>query len=260
MNVKKTLISLVTTYTILQLTPLYAAPAPVFTPEQEARIGEIAADYLMAHPEVLVKVSQKLQQQQQARQQQALVLKVMDNQAALLRDADTPVTGPENAKVAVIEFFDYQCIYCSHLAPVMEQVMKASPDVRYIFKEWPIFASRWENSEKAAQRGIDVWKQKGAAAYAVYHNGVYRTGHNEGQLTAADIDAAAKAAGVTGKLAADYTPLLEKNDQLAQTLGLTGTPGLIVMPVNNATPKTITVFPGIATAEQIQAAIKKAGN
>jgi len=28
----------------------------------------------------------------------------MDNQAALLNDADTPAFGPENAKVAVIEF------------------------------------------------------------------------------------------------------------------------------------------------------------
>jgi protein-disulfide isomerase len=260
MNLKKTLLALVTTYTVFQLNPLQAAPAPVFTPEQEAQIGKIAADYLVAHPEVLVQVSQKLQQQQQERQQRSLVLSVMENQDALLRDADTPVVGPDSAKVAVIEFFDYQCIYCSRLAPVMEQVVKASPDVRYIFKEWPIFASRWENSENAAQRGIDVWKQKGAAAYAVYHNSVYQTGHNEGQLTAQDINAAAKAAGVTGKPAADYSNQLEKNNQLAQTLGLTGTPGLIVMPVRNANPSTITVFPGAATAEQIQAAIKKASH
>lgn len=260
MNLKKTLLVVVTTYTIFQLTPLQAAPAPVFTPEQEAQIGKIAADYLMAHPEVLVQVSQKLQQQQQARQQQALVLSVMENQDALLRDADTPVTGPDNAKVAVIEFFDYQCIYCGHLAPELEKVMKASPDVRYIFKEWPIFASRWESSDNAAQRGIDVWKQKGAAAYAVYHNSVYKTGHNEGHLTADDIAAAAKSAGVTGKLAADYSSQLEKNNQLAQKLGLTGTPGLIVMPVDKATPERITMFPGVATAEQIQAAIMKASH
>ncbi|MEX8626691.1 DsbA family protein, partial [Salmonella enterica] len=40
-------------------------PASVFTPEQEARIGEIAADYLLAHPDILVQVSQRLQAQQQ---------------------------------------------------------------------------------------------------------------------------------------------------------------------------------------------------
>lgn len=32
-------------------------PASAFTPEQEARIGEIAKDYLLAHPEVLVEVT-----------------------------------------------------------------------------------------------------------------------------------------------------------------------------------------------------------
>jgi hypothetical protein len=34
------------------------------TPEQEARIGKVAADYLLVHPEFLMEVSQKLQQQQ----------------------------------------------------------------------------------------------------------------------------------------------------------------------------------------------------
>ena len=85
-----------------------------------------------------MQVSQKLQQQQ--REQLGMRLKVMNNQAALLRDADTPVTSPADAKVAVIEFFDYQCVFCSRLVPGMEQVMKNRPDVRYIFKEWPIFA------------------------------------------------------------------------------------------------------------------------
>ncbi|MGF6567331.1 hypothetical protein ABIE05_003931 [Kosakonia cowanii] len=61
MSVRKTTLSLVTTIILSVFTPLHAAPAPVFTPEQEARIGEIAADYLLAHPEVLVQVSQKLQ-------------------------------------------------------------------------------------------------------------------------------------------------------------------------------------------------------
>ncbi len=258
MNFRKTLISLVTTYSLFQIAPVQAASAPAFTPEQEAQIGKIAADYLVAHPEILVQVSQKLQQQEQERQQMALTQKVIDNQEALLHDKDTPVIGPQDARVAVIEFFDYQCIYCSKLAPELEKVMKASPDVRYIFKEWPIFASRWENSEKAALRGLDVWKQKGAAGYAIYHNGIYHTGHNEGELTVDDINAAAKAAGATDKQQADYSSILEKTNTLAQTLELTGTPGLIVMPVKGATAENVTVFPGLASAEQIQEAIKKA--
>lgn len=258
MKLNKVVSLLVTTYALTFLPPLHAAPAPVFTPEQEAQIGKIAADYLVQHPEILVQVSQKLQQQQQEHQQMALTAGVKDNQAALLQDADTPSVGPAKAKVAVIEFFDYQCIYCSRLAPGLEQVMKSRPDVRFIFKEWPIFASKWEASSTAAQRGIDVWKQKGAEGYLKYHNGIYHTGHNEGELTTADIDAAASAAGVTELKAVDYTAVLEKNDALAQKLGLTGTPGLIVMPVQNATPENITVFAGLASPQLLLAAIDKA--
>lgn len=105
--------------------------------------------------------------------------------------------------------------------------------------------------------GLDVWKQKGAAGYAIYHNSIYHTGHNEGQLTVEDINAAAKAAGATDKPQVDYSNILENTNTLAQTLELTGTHGLIVMPVKGATPENITVFPGLASAEQIQAAIKK---
>jgi len=257
-NVRKTTLSLVTTIILSVFTPLHAAPAPAFTPEQEAQIERIAADYLVQHPVILVQVSQKLQQQQQERQQMALITRVMDNQVALLQDTDTPAVGPAKARIAVIEFFDYQCIYCSRLAPGLEQVMKSRPDVRFIFKEWPIFASKWEASSSAAQRGIDVWKQKGAEGYLKYHNGIYHTGYNEGELTTADIDAAASAAGVTELKPVDYTPVLEKNDALAQKLGLTGTPGLIVMPVQNATPENITVLAGLASPQQLLVAIDKA--
>jgi len=249
---------IVTTYICFNSVAQASAPQPVFTPAQEARIGEIAAEYLVSHPEVLVAVSQKLQAQQEARQQLQFAVRVMDNQAALLNDADTPAFGPENAKVAVIEFFDYQCVHCSSMAPELAKVMNTHPDVRYVFKEWPIFADRWENSQAAAERGLSVWKQKGAEAYVTYHNAVYTTGNNEGKLTNEDIDRAAAKAGWHNAGKESFTPALEKNDALARALGLTGTPGIIVMPVTGATPKNITVIPGAVPAEQLEAAIQKA--
>ena len=248
----------VTTYICFNSVAQASAPQPAFTPEQEARIGEIAAEYLVAHPEVLVAVSQKLQEQQEARQQLQFAVRVMDNQAALLKDGDTPAFGPDNARVAVIEFFDYQCIHCSSVAPELEKVMKSHPDVRYVFKEWPIFADRWENSQTAAERGLSVWKQKGAEAYVTYHNAIYATGNNEGDLTKEDIDRAAAKTGWHDVGKENFTPTLEKNDALARVLGLTGTPGLIVMPVTGATPKSITVIRGAVSAQSIIAAITKA--
>lgn len=101
----------------------------------------------------------------------------------------------------------------------------------------------------AALYGIGVWKAKDAAGYLTYHNGIYHTGHIEGDLTTEDIRAATHAVG--------HVPVLEKNDALARALGLTGTPGLIVMPVESTSPETITVFAGLASPEQILPALDK---
>nr|WP_323743912.1 hypothetical protein [Lelliottia nimipressuralis] len=101
-------------------------------------------------------------------------------------------------------------------------------------------------------------EKKGPEAYVTYHNAIYATGHHEGNLTAGDIQAAATKAGVNATNEASHPTILEKNSTLAESLGLTGTPGVIVMPLTGATPDTITVFPEAVTAEKLLAAIQKA--
>lgn len=245
---------------VSEKTPVPAsAPAQVFTPEQEARIGELAKGYLMDHPEILIDVSQKLQIWQREQQIQAMTTAVLSHQDELLNDKSTPSRGPADAKVVLVEFFDYQCSVCVRQAPVIENLMKDNPQVRYVFKEWPVFASRWENSMTAAQTGLQIWQQKGADAYLAYHNALFASGHDEGKLTAQDIRRAAAGAG---KLKGDKSATLgtlAQTDGLAQTLGFRGTPGLIVMAASGATARTVTVIPGGAGPEVLQAAIDRAG-
>lgn len=232
------------------------APAAAFTSKQEARIGEIAKDYLLAHPEVLVEVSKKLQAQQQEKLQQAMTTAVIQNQVALLHDIGTPSYGPADAKVTVVEFFDYQCVYCARLAPELEKVIKANPDVRFVFKEFPIFGQRWPASLSAAKTGLHVWKQKGGDAYLQYHNAIYATGHNEGKLTSADISTAAKAVKLDAtKAAPDVQGALDGINTLAQQLGFNGTPALVVLPSVGASADNVTVIPGYTSAETLQQVI-----
>lgn len=234
--------------------------APAFTPEQEARIGEVARDYLLAHPEVLVEVSQKLQARQQEQQQQAMTAAVVQNQAALINDKGTPSYGPDDAKVTVVEFFDYQCIYCARLAPELDKVIKANPQVRFVFKEFPIFGQRWPESVSAAKTGLQVWQQKGADAYLKYRNAIYATGHNEGKLTDADISTAAKTVKFDAGNAADVQGTLDGINTLAQQLGFGGTPALVVLPSVGASMDNISVIPGFIQAADLQKAIDKAAS
>ena len=72
------------------------------------------------------------------------------------------------------------------------------------------------------------------------------------------VKAEAKAGEVDTLNGVEHARVREKNDAVGRALGLTGRPGLIGMPVENAMPDTITVFAGLASPEQILAAIDKA--
>ncbi|WP_435658851.1 hypothetical protein [Escherichia coli] len=91
-----------------------------------------------------------------------------------------------------------------------------------------------------------------------YHNAVYATGHNEGKLTDADITAAAKAVKLDVKTAPDVQGTLEGIGALAQQLGFSGTPALVVMPSSGASADNVTVIPGFTDGETLNAAIQKA--
>lgn len=238
-----------------------AAGVEEFTPEQQARIGEIAADYLVAHPDVLLEASRKLQARQQALQQQAYVQSALKAHRLLMQLDGVPVKGPADSKVIVTEFFDYECIACSMMAPVMEKVMAANAGVRFAFRDWTIFAARYPESMQASHRGLDIYRKQGADAYMTFHNGIYRTGHNEGKLAAEDIKKVAAAAGAGDVIDADnvvYDHITESNADLAEMLGLSGTPGIVVMPTENATPDNITVIPGVVSEQVMQQAIARA--
>ncbi|TDY75736.1 UNVERIFIED_ORG: protein-disulfide isomerase, partial [Pantoea allii] len=238
-----------------------AAETADFTAAQQTRIGEIAADYLVAHPEILLEVSKQLQARQSEMQRSARVNAALKGHRLLMQLENIPVKGPVDSGVIVTEFFDYECSACSMMAPVMEKVMAGNPDVRFAFRDWTIFATRFPESAQASRRGLEIFRQLGADAYMKYHNGIYGTGHNEGKLTGDDIQIAAAAAGAHETRTEENAlsdRVVEGNDSLAEILGLTGTPGIIVMPAENPTAANTTVLPGVVSEEVMQRAIARA--
>ncbi|ALA24820.1 disulfide bond formation protein DsbA [Piscirickettsia salmonis] len=272
---KKYLFASLSLVTPFVLSNAFAANTTTFTAAQQEKIGEIAAQYIINHPEVLIQAGQKLQQQQMKAQEKQQITAVLHAKKQLLSDPKTPTVGPSNAKVAVVEFFDYQCVFCSKVAPAIEKIMKDNPKVKFVFKDFPIFGQRWPTSTYAAEVGLVAYKQGGAKMYMNYHNGIYATGKDEGKLTNKDVDMVAKKAGVD--LTKDKTllsagktppPSIQANFQLAgEALGLRGTPALVIMPTSGANEKNVTVFAGYpanpqggtaAAVTAIQQAIDKA--
>ncbi len=220
-----------------------SAETNTFSSAQKEQIGKIASDYLVKHPEVLVQASNALQAQSMQQQEAAYVQAALKHADKLVNDPTTPFVGPKDAKVNVIEFFDYQCAFCSKMAPVIDQLEAANPDVKFIFKETPIFAQRWEASKYGAEMGMWVFKHYGSQAYKAYHNGVYATGKDEGQLTNAIINQVATKAGAD---VSKFKPDMQfvPDFTLFAQLGFQGTPALVVMPSTGATAENTFVIPG----------------
>lgn len=240
-----------------------------------AAITNAKPELTQAQMQTAIQTFQKSMMEKQQAEQIATVLSHKDQ----LLDAKTPFVGPKDAKVAVIEFYDYQCAFCSLVSPAIEKVMGTNKNVKFIFKDDPIFAQRWPASNYAAEVGLVAYKQGGSDLFIKYHNAIFNSGKDEGNLKNTDIDQIAKENKIDITSSDAKTLLtdgkkvpesIQANMQLAQELGFSGTPAIIVMPIANANKDNITVFSGFpgnprnnptdSSTKAIQEAIDKASD
>ncbi len=82
----------------------------------------------------------------------------------------SPVKGPANAKVTIIEFSDFQCPYCKRGYETMEAVAKAYPnDVKVVFKHYPLpFHNEAEPAAKAS------WAAQQQGKFWEYHEILFK--------------------------------------------------------------------------------------
>jgi len=189
--------------------------------------GPAIHDYLLAHPEVLVEASNKLQSQQDASDdasRQAAVDKLgtkvfFDRRVAF-------VTGPANARTTIVEFFDYNCPYCRASLPAVRKFYETHKDTRFAFIEFPIKGTQ---STLAARAAVAARKQPDK--YLAFH---FALMGEENMVDANVVYADAQKAGLdVDKLKSDMKSpdvdlALSASHNLAQAVGIDGTPAFIV--------------------------------
>ncbi len=201
------------------------------SPENGASFDAKVKAYLMAHPDVLRAAIQNMQATDDANEAKAeaaadakakAALPVL--RAALERDPRDFVANP-NGRVTVTEFYDYRCPHCIEIAPQIVGLIRAHPEVRFVFKEMPIFGSTSDHAARAALA---------AKAQGKDYVGLYEAMMAARPLTDDAIDRLAAAKGVD--VAAMNAPAAVAKDQtqiddvakLAAKLAINGTPGFIV--------------------------------
>jgi len=202
---------------------LAAALALTGCHQSEDAFGKRVHAYLLEHPEVIREAANKLREKDQLAEAKASSDALTKYRDQLEHDPRDFVANP-NGKVTVVEFFDYRCGYCKLAAPQVVKLVQEHPDVRFVFKEFPIFGDLSDTAAKIAltpqvkAKGLDVYKAWMA----------------EKALTDASLDKHLQDAGIDAQAARKSAtdPAIQRQlvdtRSLAAALKLEGTPAFII--------------------------------
>lgn len=124
-------------------------------------IGPQVRGYLLGNPQILEEMIAARQQAEDQNITSAIDAAVKANPHLLAHDARDPAVGPENAKVTVIQFFDYRCPGCKAVSVPYREMMARYPNVRFVFKEWPILDNGETVTSNYAARAALAANQQG---------------------------------------------------------------------------------------------------
>jgi protein-disulfide isomerase len=188
--------------------------------------GTKVHDYLVAHPEVLMEMQDAYTKKQMTDEASKVEQHIPALRGKIFDDPRDPSVGPRNAKVTVVEFFDYRCPYCKGAAQDYLALIKAHPDVRFVFKEMPLSIHGPEARSAAAAALASNREGKYLQVYsalmadrAVDEDSINQVLAKEG-LDPQRV----RAAAADPKISAQIDDVAS----LANTLGVDGTPGFLV--------------------------------
>lgn len=193
-------------------------------PLNKAEIEQIVKEYILQHPEVLLESVRMHQERERASRQKRSQEVLGSRQSELTRDPSSPATKP-TAAVSLVEFFDYRCGYCKRVYPTLKQLLAENADVRLVFKEFPILGPESLVASKAALAAAKQGK------YLEFHEAMMTS---SAPASAATAEETAKKLGLdVAKLKADMESpeieaILNRNRELAQSLGVEATPTFVV--------------------------------
>ena len=206
-----------------------AAPAQPMSDAQRTEIERIIRDYLIKNPEVLQDAIAELEKRQAKLEAEKHKSAIADNAELLLNSPRHVVIGNPKGDVTLVEFFDYNCGYCKRAMVDMMTLMKGDPNLRIVLKEFPVLGP---GSKDAANVGAAVRMQdKTGKKYLEFHQKLMGV---RGQIDKARAIAAAKEAGLdVARIERDLggeevRASIEESMNLAEKLGLTGTPAYVV--------------------------------
>jgi len=206
--------------------PARAAITDVFDDAQEKAIQEIIRSYLLANPELLDEVIAELQRKREAEAAIAREEAIRKYLPELYKtDSKYARYSMGDGDVVLIEFMDYNCGFCRNAYSTLRDLYEEA-DIEVRFVEFPVLGPA---SILAAQAALAAEKQ---GKYLEFHDALMslETRINDEEM----ILATAEEVGIDVEKmkqdmqAPEIRQMIEDNFQLAENLGVQGTPAIFV--------------------------------
>jgi len=231
----------------------FAGPQAL-TDAQKKEVESIVKTYFVAHPQDLLDAVHALQKYQQVKQQKQAESHITQQAKGIFSSPNSPVIGNPKGDVTLVEFIDPQCGHCREMLPVIQKLITLDKQLRVVIKELPIFGERSLYASKVA---IAASKQP---QFEAFHAALLET---KLPLTKKNVMKLARKAKLnTRTLKRDMKDKaimeeIKANMGLARTIGIMGTPALIV---GKRDGKSAVFIPGATSLESLQKAIAKIRN
>lgn len=143
---------------------------------------------------------------------------------ALERDPTAPVLGNPAGDITLSVFFDYNCPHCRKMAAPIGGLISSDPQLRVVYREWPVFGEGSEFAARASLASLDTGK------YWQFHTALLSM---KGRAEEASVMRVARQTGLDpdalrrGMGAENVTRHIGLSFQLAEHMGLMGTPTFI---------------------------------
>jgi protein-disulfide isomerase len=126
----------------------------------KADVEAIVRSYLLENPEIIREALIELEKKSEQEEEQESIDAIADLSDQIFRDPRDYSIGPKDAKVQLVEFFDYNCGFCKRSTEWMEETIAKYPDdVRVVFKELPVLTGIDGTSHMAARAALASARQ-----------------------------------------------------------------------------------------------------
>lgn len=152
--------------------------------------------------------------------------------AALREGVNGVSRGPDKSPVTIVEFSDLQCPHCKEAQPVIEKLLAAEPNARFVLQQYPLPMHNW------AAKGAAYADCIGRTSRDAFWKFVQATFDDQANITDSNADEKltqiADKSGVKGAdMAAcaakpETKTRIERSLSLGQEVGVTGTPTLFI--------------------------------